>query len=89
MVTTGAKGQSAKDFHDVAQAAPPDAVTVVFLTVVDVPGYGVYRPGDVASFERKVARDLIERGWAGPEGTTPPEPERPRMVGSKEIRGTR
>lgn len=38
-----------------------ELVVVVVLGYVDVPGYGTYRPGDVAGFEKTIAETLIQQ----------------------------
>jgi len=42
-----------------------DRVAVVMLDYLDVSGYGTYRRGDVAGFERSVAEALIQQRWLG------------------------
>lgn len=56
---TAATGMAAAP---VASMESENAITLTFLSVVDVPGYGVYRRGDVATMERAVAKQLLEVG---------------------------
>lgn len=44
---------------EVVSVGPVDGVTLVFLSVVEVPGYGQFKVGDVATFERKIAKQLL------------------------------
>ena len=41
---------------------PEDGVTLVFLEGYEVPGFTVYRRGDIATFERRVAKEIVAVG---------------------------
>jgi len=47
-------------------------ITVLVLKHVDVPGYGTYKPGDLAGFEKSVAQALIQQQSARPSQEVSP-----------------
>ncbi len=69
-----------------------DLVAVEVLDYVDVPGYGSFKRGDVAGFEKSVAEPLIQQRRVrrfqvppttpAPSANTPPE-QAPKLLGAE------